>query len=473
MKANKIRLNGEVLLDLTTDTATPETVAEGVTFHMADGTPATGSMIPTEDLDAELTQQEDLIANLKEKLTSGSGGGGGVELNIAYGDTPPEDTTKLWVKTSEPNNVLVCNEVDKTEISGESIVELDVRMPTALNGAGIASVGSKIYIFGGTDRDSNGINAVLCYDIETETFENHPGVLGTAITHVMATAIGTKIYLVGGGSKKTTASKTIRCFDTETMTITTCATELPVALYGALCGAIGQDLYIFYGKTSSSFPKVVYKYDTVLDSITTVAETPHCEYFAQCTVIGNTFYFYGGSGYPSQVVWFDTASLAYGLSPIISGSLGSACGGSFGNQYIYIIGGRTYARKMVRFDTVTKEFDTHTDGVPEGLRNASAITVGDKLFIFGGWETESNGSGTYDIVSTDKVRFFIRTAFAPLIEKDSLYVKPQTKNNTFPIVKTDSIRLEIGVDTVYKGNTDGIGEEVEAALYKDGEWTTI
>jgi hypothetical protein len=43
MKANKIELNGEVLLDLTLDTATPETVAKGVTFHMADGTPSTGT----------------------------------------------------------------------------------------------------------------------------------------------------------------------------------------------------------------------------------------------------------------------------------------------------------------------------------------------------------------------------------------------------------------------------------------------
>lgn len=42
MKANKIKLNGEVILDLTLDTATPETVAKGVTFHMADGTLSTG-----------------------------------------------------------------------------------------------------------------------------------------------------------------------------------------------------------------------------------------------------------------------------------------------------------------------------------------------------------------------------------------------------------------------------------------------
>jgi hypothetical protein len=43
MNANKIELNGEVLLDLTQDTVTEADVAEGKTFHLADGTPATGT----------------------------------------------------------------------------------------------------------------------------------------------------------------------------------------------------------------------------------------------------------------------------------------------------------------------------------------------------------------------------------------------------------------------------------------------
>ena len=43
MKANKIKLNGEILLDLTKDTATEADVAEGKTFHKADGTFATGT----------------------------------------------------------------------------------------------------------------------------------------------------------------------------------------------------------------------------------------------------------------------------------------------------------------------------------------------------------------------------------------------------------------------------------------------
>ena len=42
--------------------------------------------------------------NFESEIASISGGGGG-ELNIAYGDTAPEDTSKLWVKTTEPDIV--------------------------------------------------------------------------------------------------------------------------------------------------------------------------------------------------------------------------------------------------------------------------------------------------------------------------------------------------------------------------------
>lgn len=45
MEASKVVLaNGEVLIDLTEDTVAPETLAEGVTAHGADGKPIVGTM---------------------------------------------------------------------------------------------------------------------------------------------------------------------------------------------------------------------------------------------------------------------------------------------------------------------------------------------------------------------------------------------------------------------------------------------
>ena len=52
---NKIvTTDGDVLMDLTQDTATPETVLEGETFHLRSGAPATGTYRPSDEIVARL-----------------------------------------------------------------------------------------------------------------------------------------------------------------------------------------------------------------------------------------------------------------------------------------------------------------------------------------------------------------------------------------------------------------------------------
>lgn len=52
---NKIvTTDGDVLMDVTQDTATPETVLEGETFHLRSGAPATGTYRPSEEIEARL-----------------------------------------------------------------------------------------------------------------------------------------------------------------------------------------------------------------------------------------------------------------------------------------------------------------------------------------------------------------------------------------------------------------------------------
>lgn len=46
--------------------------------------------------------------------------GGGATFNIAYGETPPEDTSKLWVKANEPNNIKIGSDIENVETYIES-----------------------------------------------------------------------------------------------------------------------------------------------------------------------------------------------------------------------------------------------------------------------------------------------------------------------------------------------------------------
>jgi hypothetical protein len=86
VNANKIILNNEILIDLTQDTAIEEDVAEGKTFHKADGSVGVGiALVGPENLDDVLTEQETLIVELKATLNDkASGGGSGVECTLPH-----------------------------------------------------------------------------------------------------------------------------------------------------------------------------------------------------------------------------------------------------------------------------------------------------------------------------------------------------------------------------------------------------
>lgn len=53
MGTSKVVLGDEVLIDLTEDTVTPETLAAGVTAHGANGEPIVGTMVSMDEIDAE------------------------------------------------------------------------------------------------------------------------------------------------------------------------------------------------------------------------------------------------------------------------------------------------------------------------------------------------------------------------------------------------------------------------------------
>ena len=73
MAYNKIIYGGKTLVDLSEDTVTPETLAEGATAHNAAGERIAGTMQAGEDLSDEVTVQEELIASIKAKQASKTG----------------------------------------------------------------------------------------------------------------------------------------------------------------------------------------------------------------------------------------------------------------------------------------------------------------------------------------------------------------------------------------------------------------
>ena len=122
--------------------------------------------------------------------------GGGGELNIAYGDTAPEDTSKLWIKSEEPSNISF-PVVWKPEQIVEGVTNTGATLPTAANGIRTAAVGTKIYLFGGYGNNGS-INTINVFDTTNNTIQTLSAKLPQGAYGIGTAAVGTKIYLFGG-----------------------------------------------------------------------------------------------------------------------------------------------------------------------------------------------------------------------------------------------------------------------------------
>ena len=145
-----------------------------------------------------------LPENIKKDVNIGGVTGtlesGGGELNIAYGNTAPEDTSKLWIKSEEPNNISFPILWNPEQIV-EGITDTGTTLPRVANGIGTAAVGTKIYLFGGYSNNYTCLNTIQVFDTTNNTIQTLSTTLPQAMYGMGTVAVGTKIYLFGGYSK--------------------------------------------------------------------------------------------------------------------------------------------------------------------------------------------------------------------------------------------------------------------------------
>ena len=147
--------------------------------------------------------------NFESEIASISGGGG--ELNIAYGDTAPEDTSKLWIKSEEPSNISFPVVWNPEQIV-EGIIDTGTTLPQVKFGIGTAAVGTKIYLFGGYNSSSSTLNTIQVFDTTNNTIQTLSATLPQVTSAIGTAAVGTKIYLFGGCNSSSSILNTINLF---------------------------------------------------------------------------------------------------------------------------------------------------------------------------------------------------------------------------------------------------------------------
>ena len=166
----------------------------------------------------------------------------GASLNIAYGDTAPSDTSKLWIKGVEAEEVTITNQ--------QLLSTLSTTLSTKTEAIGVAAVGTKIYLFGG-NASSGRLNTIQVFDTTNNTISTLTTTLSEGTMSIGTAGFETKIYLFGGlGNSRL---NTIQVFDTTNDTITTSSITLPTGANGIGTAAVGAKIYLFGGTYGFSY----------------------------------------------------------------------------------------------------------------------------------------------------------------------------------------------------------------------------
>ena len=386
--------------------------------------------------------------------------------NIAYGDIAPEDTSKLWVKTSEPNKVHIGYELPSQEVAtfamgarstGVDITKLSAKLTAPWEQAGVASVGTKIFIIGGYNGNRGTYsNKIYCYDTVLDEITTLGVTMPKTVCDVGTVVIGTDVYIL--------YTNEVYRFDTVNNNVVTCGNSDTASSKGFRGVAVGSYIYEFGSYSGGMHHQHIRRYDVTTETGKRLsAKIPQGLAYPGLAAIGTTIYVFGGKTNTSKtdaIYKFDTTTnsieeLAEKL-PNIESHLAAFVSGKF----IYLIG---FNFKIYEFDTETEKVRTFFDTSDIALQNYGVAKVGHKFYTFGG------NDGVSNVPKSDIYGFSVGVP----LESGTLAIIQSPNSNVFPIISSESVCFYIGIDTIYKGNSDGVGEKVTAALYINDEWTTI
>ena len=397
-------------------------------------------------------------------------GSGGAEFNIAYGDTPPEDTSKLWVKTSRPTGVLVS--VDETFEGNnrpESITHGTLYTWSVVDGACSAAVGSNYYVLGG-----NGQSYIYKHSFPVSDRTQMSTQLAYGGRGFMCGAVGTKIYIFGGASDNgSSPKKYIQEYDTENNTIATINSNAIGVMYGG-CVVNGSNIHIIGGSTYGTSVDSVkhYIFNTESKTISSVSDVPVRRIGSACVLDDGCIYICGGhdagyvgAGVRSDIYKYDIASDTYSKlnfelhHPV---AYASAC---IVGRKLYVFGGTNgilSGSAAIGYDDIW-EYDLDTGFIAECREKLyskgqvmGALLYGDTITVLRGYQS-----------------LFSPRIGGHVLERNKLHIIPNNTENHLPIINTSETRIEANVGEVYIGDENNEAKRVEILQYKDGSWVNV
>jgi N-acetylneuraminic acid mutarotase len=338
-------------------------------------------------------------------------------------------------------------------------------------GAAAVAHGNYIYVFGGKSFDYKVLSSVERYDLTEEVWDttfvpdfNYPRYNASAVV------FEGKIYLIGGQDGESTL-RVVEAYDpvqNEWTEVHNMRRERE-----ALAGAVFNDrIYAIGGQkdTQSLIDEIEWYNQPVDDWLDAIFDLPYPRAAHYYSVLGNTFYMFGGYYYGPTRTAYKAVPGESGYEWIQLGDLGKsrAYGATaISRGDIYIIGGETSYGKTNTVEVFITE-DEHygpCEPITSPRSGLAAVTVQDTvIYAIGGFETEYD-----DPVAT--VEFYhgeLYTAIEDdlniIVPDNQILIKgyPNPFNNAISldlsIPENDGYVIEIynitgqKVETLYEGN---------------------
>lgn len=397
---------------------------------------------------------------------SKGGSGGGMELNIAYGDAAPEDTTKLWVKCEKPSKVLMqpAGSFAWTKGVGTELGQsyLSNKLGTSPIGGASGVIGKKIYVF---EPNMN----IRCFDIESNAVSLLAEKQSVNRSYPGYATVGSKIYMFGGN--KTSYNDrydTIEVFNAETGKCEVLETVLPTAANDFAAVAVGSKIYLFGGAPKSGKLQSLWIFDTETNKIEDKGNVlPFGNSSMAACLFGNKIYLLGGTSSNGVVKTICVYNIETNSAETLTTSLPRNCYRAAWAKYgdgLIMVGGYSGGGSMsevVYFDPSSETAIKVGEISGNTINGATAQVVDNTIYVLGGTKLSGNN------------HIYTFYLYGYTVAKDELAILITTNTPLLTIINASEVFLKIGVSGVRRGNDSNIGDRVELAYYSSGNWKTI
>ena len=268
-------------------------------------------------------------------------------------------------------------------------------LPIATTEFGVAAIDGRIY--GAGNFDVSNSDRLLIYDVATDSWSQGPDML-QGNHHAGVAAVGGRLFVIGG----TDTESLVQIFNPESGDWTQ-GQSMPTSRTAPAVVVLDEKIHVLGGAGSinQSDGKTTHEvYDPATDSWESQAPLLEPTEHVGGAAVGKKIYVVGGRLNLANIVTtqiYDSASDTWSLGANLPMGASGAAVVAFRNQ-IYVFGGEDIPRSEVsaavqRYDPTIDAW-TLLEDMPLALHGVPGTTIGDSIYIVGGGPIASSGSAT-------------------------------------------------------------------------------